>query len=170
MGLCFGWAIGGHGSESNVSRELERRAGLHGIQLPYLIFTAPGILSVRGARQLDVRAQQRPCRPRSRTSCAGRAVNIDDILRAVEIFLLASLAPQIEHDRLDFRRRIGSFGLMRRQGFFRPARQWNGLTTGAAIYSRVLLRYDCLAHETPQFKVSMGRVGSYSIQFPGARK
>jgi len=123
MGLCFGWAIGGHGSESNVSRELERRAGLHGIQLPYLIFTAPGILSVRGARQLDVRAQQRPCRPRSRTSCAGRAVNIDDILRAVEIFLLASLAPQIEHDRLDFRRRIGSFGLMRRQGFFRPARQ-----------------------------------------------
>src|SRR5277367_1726201 len=97
-------------------------------------------------------------------------MDIGDVFRAVEIFLLAGLATQIENHGKSFAGRAGSFGWLRGQGFFGSAGQRNWLSTGAAIDSRVLLRCDYLGHGTPRFEVSFYRVGKHIIQRGGTRK
>jgi hypothetical protein len=79
-------------------------------------------------------------------------VDIGDIARAVEIFLLAGFAPQIKYKWKGFQRWFGGFALTRDQGFFDSGGKRNWFTTGATIDSRVLLRYGCLGHRTPQFR------------------
>src|SRR5580658_1089086 len=133
--------------------------------------TAPGGgLGVGGSCQLYVWTHERRCRAWSRPGRPWRAVDIGDILRAVEIFLLAGLAPQIKYHWKSFQRWFGGFPLRRSQGFFNSRGQRNWLTTGATIDSRVLLRYGCLGHGTPQFEVTFCRVGRDIIQLLQVRK